>query len=331
MKAVRLYAKGDLRVEDIAAPASPGPGSVKLAVTAAGICGSDLHNFRTGQWISRSPSVPGHEFIGRVTALGAGVTDLAVGDRVVADSRFWCGDCAACLAGNRHLCARLGFVGEVCDGGFAEETVLPRRLLLKLPEAVPDDVAVMAEPVAVAIHAIKRLRMETGAPVLIAGCGPIGGLAALVLSESGDHPVYAADRNEARLALVCEVTGARPLALSREAAASLGIAYGIEATGSPAALGELIHCISPGGTVALVGIAHGTLDLDPNILVEREVSLTGCHAFRDELPDAVALLGRMQEKARRLIDRHIGLGEAPEAYGRLIAGAARGLKTVIRP
>ena len=330
MKAVRLHARGDLRVEDIDEPAPPQLGWVGLDVTAAGICGSDLHNFRTGQWISRSPSVPGHEFIGRVTALGAEVTDLAVGDRVVADSRFWRGDCAACRAGNGHLCASLGFVGEVCDGGFAAKTVLPRRLLLKLPDDVPDDVAVMAEPVAVALHAVRRLRMEHGTSVLIAGCGPIGGLAALVLAEMGGHQIYVADRHAGRAALVAEVTGAVPVSLARDPGQP-PVHYGIEATGSPAALGDLIRCIAPGGGVALVGIAHGTLDLDPNILVEREVSLIGCHAFRDELEEAVALLGRAAAKARRLIDRVITLDETPEAYRRLIAGESGGLKTVISP
>jgi (R,R)-butanediol dehydrogenase/meso-butanediol dehydrogenase/diacetyl reductase len=91
-----------------------------LRITAAGICGSDLHNFRTGQWISRSPSVAGHEFAAEVVELGAGVTGFALGDKVVADSRFWCGTCAACRRGLPQVCETLGFVGEVCDGGFAE-------------------------------------------------------------------------------------------------------------------------------------------------------------------------------------------------------------------
>ena len=175
MKAVRLHAQNDLRVESVPAPQAPAAGWVALDIIAAGICGSDLHNFRTGQWITRSPSIPGHELIGRVSALGGGVADLAIGDRVVADSRFWCGGCAACTAGDQHLCERLGFIGEICDGGFAEKTVLPRRLLHRLPEDLADDAAVMAEPVAVALHAVRRLRIEHDAPVLIAGCGPIGG------------------------------------------------------------------------------------------------------------------------------------------------------------
>lgn len=330
MKAARLHAKGDLRVEDIPAPASPQPGWVNIAVTAAGICGSDLHNFRTGQWISRSPSVPGHELIGTVTALGNGVDDLAIGDRVVADSRFWCGTCASCSAGRHHLCEKLGFVGEVCDGGFAEQSSLPRRLLHKLPDGIPDLAAVMAEPVAVALHAVNRLGAPVTAPVLIAGCGPIGGLAALVLSSMGHRDIRVADRNAQRLARVCEVTGARPVTLDA-ASAGPDVHHAIEATGSTAALASLLSTVATGSSIALVGIMHGRLDLDPNVLVEREISLIGCHAFRDELPDAIALLARTAEQAQRLVEREIAISDVPAAYQQLIAGDSPGPKTIVRP
>lgn len=330
MKAVRLHAKGDLRVEDIAEPAAPAPGWVNIAVTAAGICGSDLHNYRTGQWISRSPSVPGHELIGRVSALGAGVVDLAVGDRVVADSRFWCGACPACAAGRHHLCARLGFVGEVCDGGFAEQTSLPRRLLHQLPAAIPDNVAAMAEPTAVALHAVKRLRCGPGSAVLIVGCGPIGGLAALALAALGHTDIRVVDRNPRRLARVCESTGARPVSLET-AAAGGDVRFAIEATGSTAALASLVGCMAGGGAIALVGIMHDRIELDPNVLVEREISLIGCHAFSDEMPEAIALLARHAAAASRLIDTEVAIAGVPEAYRRLIAGEAHGLKTIVRP
>lgn len=330
MKAVRLHAKGDLRAEEIASPSAPAPGWVNLAVSAAGICGSDLHNFRTGQWISRSPSVPGHELIGRITAVGSGVQGLAIGDRVVADSRFWCGECAACQAGNHHLCEKLGFVGEACDGGFAEQLSLPSRLLHRVPEELPDTAAVMAEPVAVALHAVKRLNAPQDAPVLIAGCGPIGGLAALVLAEIGYRDIRVADRNPRRVARVQDVTGAR-LADLETAIPGGAVRHAIEATGSTMALRSLVELIGTGGAIALVGIMHGKIDLDPNILVEREISLIGCHAFRDELPEAISLLARCAARAQRLIDREIGISDVPQAYERLIAGDSEGLKTIIRP
>ncbi|MEI8714130.1 zinc-dependent alcohol dehydrogenase [Mesorhizobium sp. ISC11] len=333
MKAARLYGPGDLRVEDIATPGAPDAGWVKLRVDAAGICGSDLHNFRTGQWISRSPSTAGHELTGTVTAIGAGVDAFAIGDRVVADSRFWCGDCAQCQAGRRHLCASLGFVGEVCDGGFAEQAVLPARLLHIIGAGLDERVAAMAEPLAVALHAVRRLPKTTGS-VLVVGCGPIGGLAALLLSRTFAGTVLIADRNQSRCARVARVTGARIVDLSRDAVAAANanapLLAAIEATGSVAALNQLLGVLDPGGTIAMVGIFHGRLDIDPNTLVEREIGLLGCHAFADELPEAVRMLGELSEPLLALIDQEIGLDDIPAAYERLLAGRSDGLKTIIR-
>ncbi|WP_027035366.1 zinc-dependent alcohol dehydrogenase [Mesorhizobium ciceri] len=333
MKAARLYGPGDLRVEDIATPGVPDAGWVKLRVDAAGICGSDLHNFRTGQWISRSPSTVGHELTGTVTAIGAGVVSVAVGDRVVADSRFWCGDCAQCHGGRRHLCVSLGFVGEICDGGFAEQAVVPARLLHIIDAGLDERVAAMAEPLAVALHAVRRLPKTAGS-VLVVGCGPIGGLAALLLSRTFAGTVLVTDRNQARCARVAQVTGATIVDLNRDAiaaaTANAPLVAAVEATGSIAALNQLLGVVDPGGTIAMVGIFHGRLDIDPNTLVEREIGLLGCHAFADELPEAVRMLGELSEPLLALIDQEIGLDDIPAAYERLLAGRSDGLKTIIR-
>lgn len=335
MKAVRLYAAGDLRVEDIASPPAPGAGEVRVAVTAAGICGSDLHNFRTGAWISRAPSVAGHEFTGRVMAVGEGVAGLKIGDVVVADSRVTCGVCAACRGGRPNVCEKLGFVGEVCEGGFAEEVVLPASLLVKAPDNVDAAALAMAEPLAVALHAVKRLTVPAGSPVLIAGCGPIGGLAALVLSERHDGPLLVADRNADRAGRVAEVTGARIVGLTAEAVAE-GLAGRpllavLDATGHPGVIGTLLDLVSPGGTLALVGIGHGSLAIDPVRLVEREIALAGCHAFINELPEAVALMPRLEDRLLALVDETITLDDVPAAYARLLDGRSAGLKTIIKP
>lgn len=335
MKAVRLYAAGDLRVEDIAPPPAPRAGEVRIAVTAAGICGSDLHNFRTGAWISRSPSVAGHEFAGRVVAVGEGVAGLKAGDAVVADSRVTCGVCTACRSGRANVCEKLGFVGEVCEGGFAEEVVLPASLLVKAPVDVDAAALAMAEPLAVALHAVKRLAVPSGSPVLIAGCGPIGGLAALVLAKRHDGPLLVTDRNADRARRVAEVTGARIVDLTTEAVAEalagLPLLAVLDATGHPGVIGTLLDLISPGGTLALVGIGHGNLAIDPVRLVEREIALAGCHAFTDELPEAVALMPKLEDRLLALVDETIALDEVPAAYERLLAGRSAGLKTIIKP
>ncbi|NKC04810.1 zinc-dependent alcohol dehydrogenase [Brucella haematophila] len=334
MKAVRLYAAKDLRVENIDPPALLEPGWVRLKVSAAGICGSDLHNFSTGQWISRSPSVAGHEFAGVVTEIGAGVSGFKPGDTVIADSRYWCGECPACASGRHNVCSTLGFIGEVCDGGFAEETALPARLLVPYVADINPVVAAMGEPLSVALHAIRKQRLPSGEAVLVVGCGPIGGLVALLLSRLHDGPVLVCDRNEQRAGLVARVTGATSVRLNKTALEAVlsgkTLRYAIDATGNIAVLNAIIDVLSGGGSLALVGISHGKIELDPNILVEREISLIGCHAYQDELAEIAALLPELEASLVELIDREISLDEVPQAYDRLLAGQAEGLKTIIR-
>jgi (R,R)-butanediol dehydrogenase/meso-butanediol dehydrogenase/diacetyl reductase len=334
MKAARLYAAGDLRVETIPSPGAPQAGWVRLKVLAAGICGSDLHNYRTGQWISRSPCVVGHEFAGVVTEVGEGVGGFAPGDCVVADSRFSCGQCPACLSGRPNICLQLGFVGEACDGGFAEETALPARLLVKHEPRLNPAVAAMAEPLAVALHAVRRQAVPAGEPVLVVGCGCIGGLSALLLSRLHDGPLLVADRNTARARLVADAAAAQVVDLdeaSIRAALSGGVLrYAIDATGNIGILGRLVELVQGGGSIAILGITHGRLHLDPNLLVEREIALIGCHAFVDELPDAVALLPGLASTLETLIDAEIPIEAIPAAYGRLIAGETSALKTIVR-
>ncbi|WP_426239429.1 zinc-dependent alcohol dehydrogenase [Pararhizobium sp. DWP1-1-3] len=334
MRAARLYTAGDIRVEDIDIPGPLAPGWVRVAVTAAGICGSDIHNFRTGQWITRSPSVAGHEFAGVVTEVGAGVRTFTVGDTVVADSRFWCGECPACQNGRHNICDHLGFVGEICDGGFAEQTALPERLLVRYDPALDPAIAAMAEPLAVALHAVHRQAVPAGEPVLVIGCGPIGGLAALLLSRLHDGPVLVCDRNADRAGLVARATGALSVTLDTE---SLGdvlcgrvLRYALDATGHIDVLMRAIVLLGGGGSLSLVGITHGRVELDPNTLVEREIALIGCHAFTDELPEAVALLPGLAPALVKLIDREITIDAVPQAYERLLAGNVTGLKTIVR-
>ncbi|MDL2408426.1 alcohol dehydrogenase catalytic domain-containing protein [Rhizobium calliandrae] len=334
MKAVRLYDALDLRVEEVTRPSSPPAGYVTIDVRAAGICGSDIHNFRTGQWISRRPSTAGHEFCGRVSAVGNGVEDVLIGDFVAADSRFYCGQCEACKSGRTNVCEHLGFVGEVCDGGFAEQVELPARLVFKHDPSLDPLVAAMAEPLAVALHAVRRLNPPQGEAVILIGCGTIGGLCGLLLSHLHDGKLLFADLNGNRAEMVAGICGGSVVALDKsQARAALGDArlrYAVDATGSTRAIAQGIDLLDGGGAFALVGISHGKLDLDPNILVEREISLLGCHAFEGELGDAIALLPKLQSSLLQFSEVLNSLDEIPDAYRRLMDGRTNKLKTIIR-
>ncbi|SER80119.1 (R,R)-butanediol dehydrogenase / meso-butanediol dehydrogenase / diacetyl reductase [Tranquillimonas rosea] len=328
MRAVRLHGIRDLRVEDMPPAAAPGPGEIALRVTAAGICGSDLHNFATGAWISRAPSVAGHELTGVVTACGAGADHVEAGDRVLVDSRVVCGTCAACRADLPQICEALGFVGEVVDGGFAESVTLPARNILRAPTGVADRHLAMAEPLAVALHALNKLAAPDGAPIAIAGCGAIGGLAALLAHGRG-HPLVLIDRSTDRAGLVSEVTGGAVATLH-----SLGpdpVRHAIDATGATAVIGGLLDALAGGGGVALVGIGGTDLQVDPVQLVERETSLIGCHAFGHELAEVAGLMPQLGAALDRFIDAEIPLAAVPDAYARHLSGDVAGLKTIVRP
>lgn len=335
MKALRFYGKQDIRLEDIPPPSHIPPGHVRLQVLAAGVCGSDLHNLKTGQWISQLPVTPGHEFCARITELGAGVSGFAVGERVVVDSRANCGDCDHCRSGAGNLCRHMGFVGEVCDGGFAEQSVQPQHRLLKVADGVADEVAALAEPLGVALRVLTRLKATPGAPVLIAGGGPIGGLAAILLRELDDRPVYLIERNTARARLLQEVCGVIPVegdgAAIHAAMQGSEPVFCIEATGNAAVLETLVQTVAAGGRIALVGLSAGPTPLSSNTLVEREIELVGCSVFRDEQRQAVQLLERLSPLLTQVIDGPVSLGEIIAVYQAAGSGASARLKTIIKP
>ncbi|WP_119272613.1 zinc-dependent alcohol dehydrogenase [Taklimakanibacter deserti] len=330
MKVVRLYSKNDLRVEEIEAPDVLAPLEVRVRVLAAGICGSDIHNFRTGQWISRSPSTAGHEFAGIVTQVGDSVLSLRVGDRVVADSRVVCGRCRNCVEGYPQICEKLGFVGEVVDGGFAEEVVLDCALLHKVDEFADARVLAMAEPTAVALHTLKRLAAPADSAILIVGCGPIGAICGILARHRG-HRLLLADKSPDRASLVARITAGQVIDLQAATQPRDLPRFAIDATGSPPVVSQLVHIMPGGGAIALVGLGSGDLSISANLLVEKEIRLTGCHAFNDELPGAIRACQEYSNDFSAILDAEITLDDVPRAYESIIAGRSKAPKTIIRP
>lgn len=330
MRAVRLYDREDLRTEIIDMAKEPEADEVRIKVAFAGICGSDIHNYKTGQWISRRPSTAGHEISGWVDEIGSSVSGLTKGDTVAVDSRYYCGRCAACMDKHHHLCEDLGFVGEAIDGGFAEYVTVPAHLALKCEPRMPLDVAALAEPLAVALHALNRVDNGKAETLYIIGCGPIGALIALASSILSDRKLLVNDLDHSRVSLVCQATGAIDLPLNDYIEGRGGERPGhiIDTTGNVAVIGSLLKRVR-GVTLGLVGIGSGSIDVDPVQLVEREVSLVGCHAFADELPKAIALLQTYPDRFRPLIEHRISLENTPSEYDRICKGDAVGIKTLI--
>jgi (R,R)-butanediol dehydrogenase/meso-butanediol dehydrogenase/diacetyl reductase len=185
MLAVRWHARGDVRVEEVPPPAPPGPGELQLQVRWCGICGTDLEEWLSGPVFipaavphpltgARAPLILGHEFAGVVIAVGAGVTGPLPGQRVAVDTIVSCGSCHWCQRGEVTRCPALGALGLHGDGGLAELCNAPARMCLPVPDTVADDEAALAEPLAVAVRALRRGGLRPGERVAVVGAGTVG-------------------------------------------------------------------------------------------------------------------------------------------------------------
>lgn len=332
MKSARLHEKRDIRFEEVPMAPIPEAGQVRVKVAYAGICGSDIHNFKTGQWITRKPSIAGHEFSGVIESAGNGVSDFKVGDRVAADSRVYCGECPNCRSAHQHLCDKLGFIGEAIDGGFAEYITLPAHLLVKCKPEARLDVAALAEPLAVALHALAKVNAPKGSPILIIGCGPIGALCAMAANLIDERILLVSDINQDRQTHICSLTGANPVDLNTfdqfDNQTQKPVRHIIDTTGNVGVISQLIGQLS-GASLALVGIGEGSFTLDPVHLVEREIAIVGCHAFSTELAKAVRMLETYPNDFAALIGPMISLEQVPAVYDHISSGRAEGIKTMI--
>jgi threonine dehydrogenase-like Zn-dependent dehydrogenase len=278
-----------------------------VAVEWAGLCGSDLHVMRSGAWVASWPATLGHEIFGRVQRTGERVT-LMPGTPVIADSRVPCGACTACMAADLDRCEHPAFVGEAFPGGFATHCVLPARNLQAVPESLNGAVAVLAEPLAVVLHALDQLD-GTPARVAILGHGPIGALAQIELRRR--HPDVHVDVAEPA---ALRAGFARALgAATADAAAELSGGYDlvIDAAGYAMSLPDAVRLAGPSAQILLLALGDHEAFVRPSELVERRLRIVGCNAFVSELPAAVALLAAEGWRYAPVVTEAISLDELP--------------------
>ncbi|GAA1709913.1 L-idonate 5-dehydrogenase [Kribbella yunnanensis] len=297
MKAVVVHGPGDVRVEERPDP-SPGRDEVLVAMEWGGICGSDIsyaQHGSSGTAILRHPLVLGHEVAGRIAVLGAGVSAYGVGDAVTVHPASPSSEpLPGLIAGRTNLHREVRYFGSAAfspheDGGFSSYRVVRADQLRALPAGLSTRVAALAEPLAVALHAVGRLGAVRGQTVFVNGAGSIGSLVVAALKARGAARVLCADVNADALAMASAV-GADELFDAREALPT-DIALVVEASGVSAALGGVLRATARGGTVVQVG--NLPMAPTPSVLadlVSREIMWTGSYRFVDEIAEAVALL-----------------------------------------
>lgn len=324
MLACVVHGAHDLRIDTLPTP-EPGPGLVAIDVAYGGVCGSDMHYVThggIGDFPLREPMVLGHEVSGTVAALGDGVAGVPpVGSAVTVYPASPCGHCPECLDGRANVCRDTRYLGSSMryphtQGGFAQRIVVRPDQVVALPAGVDLRRGALAEPLSVALHAVRRAGDVRGKRVLVTGAGPIGALVVAVLRHEGAAQIAVSDL----------LDGA--LAISRAAGATATVRaddpddpnwpdevdIAIDASGSPHGVAAGAARLVRGGRLVLLGILPpGQTPFPGNLVVTRELEVVGAFRFHDEIHDAVRLLADGLD-VEAVITGVVPLAEAARAF-----------------
>ncbi|MCP4007601.1 MAG: alcohol dehydrogenase catalytic domain-containing protein [bacterium] len=300
MKAVRLYEGPEVRVEDVPEP-EVGPDQLRVAIQAAGLCGTDLHAAHGRLPVPNLPVIMGHEGAGIVEVVGEGVSGFSPGDRVLLLPSETCGTCPACEAGHLGLCPGAQIFGMARDGTFAEKITVPAACALPLPgEIAFEHGAILADAVATAYHAVAtRAGISGGERVVVLGCGGVGYHAILLARLMGAKTVVAADASAGALRravqagadFTVDVTAPNARKAIRQAAGGGGPELVIEYAGKKASVELAMASVARGGRVIVGGVGMESPELGPLVsFVGKEIGVLGSMGYtRDELKQVVQL------------------------------------------
>jgi threonine dehydrogenase-like Zn-dependent dehydrogenase len=341
MRALVYHGPNDIGVEERVDP-EPGPGEVLLRITATGICGSDLHGY-TGENKRRHPGqIMGHETVGRIVAVGPDVSDpdLEPGRVATVNPVIGCGECAQCATGTEQLCPRRKVIGvdrEIASA-FAELMAAPARNVVVLPQDVPEEYGALVEPLSVGYHAATGGRVGSDDAVLVVGGGPIGQACALAARRLGVEQVVVSEPSTARRGLVGKLgfatidptTGDLPdqvqAALGRPATAVL------DAVGTSRTLGDGLRASSLGARIVLVGMGSRELTLAAYDVSTFERSIIGSFTYPSrEFRETAAWVASRPDGLQHLVDRRVGLDDAPGAFAGLASGELDASKIMVFP
>jgi len=343
MKSLLLSAYNQLEIAEMPLPAV-GAGELLVRVEACGICGSDVHGYDGSSGRRIPPIVMGHEAAGTVAAIGSGVTDFAVGDRVTFDSTVYCGECAFCRRGEVNLCDNRQVIGVSCGdyrrhGAFAEFVTVPARIAYRLPESISFSEAAMLEATSVALHAVQVSQPKGGETALVIGAGMIGLLTVQAARAAGCSRVFAADVDETRLKLAKQVgadevllaSGAALVARVMELTDGRGVDLAYEAVGRNETVAGAIDCTRKGGTVTLIGNIQPEVTLPLQKVVTRQLRLQGSCASAGEYPQAIELIASGKIDVGPLITAVAPLEEGPRWFERLHGREPNLMKVILTP
>ena len=329
MLAVVMHGAKDLRVEQREASAVL-PGEVRVRVAVGGICGSDLSYYRKGgvaDFKIREPLTLGHEVAGEIIEIAAPTAGLTVGRRVAINPSRPCLVCPFCRTGRENLCVDMKFLGSAArnphvQGAFSESVVVRADQCIPIPDGLPFTVAACGEPLAVALHAVRRAGEVMGRRVLVTGAGPIGLLCLAAAIRAGAAHVTVTDLTPEPLAIATRMGADEVIVVSGEvdhlaqaASTHAGFDVAFEATGAPASLAALPLLMRKGGRIVQVGMfPPGELPLGMNVLITREIDLIGSFRFDQEFAMAIELLAENKIDVTPILSGLYPIASALDAF-----------------
>jgi L-iditol 2-dehydrogenase len=339
MKILQFNGPWQFSIEEVPTP-SFGPEELLIRADAVGICGSDVHGF-TGESGRRKPGmVMGHEVAGTVVNAGDEVGSLRPGDRVAVYPTLGCGICRHCLGGMEHICPDKRILGVNAGqwGAMADFFICHQRQAFRLDPEVDPAIGLFAEPLAVALHAVNRMRPARNAILAIVGAGTIGLALLLVLRDLGFELVFIIDKIDEKLALA-QAFGAKTIQADRDLATQVIAdetggrrANGVfEAVGLAATVRIAYDLCDFGGAVVLIGNLAKEFTLPLQGVTSNETTIHGSYGFnRTEFAEAVHLASKKETLLRQLISGSCSLEETPGVMDRMARGKLNALKMVIR-
>lgn len=343
MKALVLETYNHFEFKEVEQPV-PSADEVLVKVAAVGICGSDVHGMDGSTGRRKPPIIMGHEASGEIVALGSAVTDWFLGDRVTFDSTIYKLDDWFTRRGMYNLSDHRVVLGVSCDdyrrhGAFAEYVVVPKHILYRLPEQVSYTQAAMAEPVAVALHAVSLGQPRIHDSAVVVGAGMIGLFVIQLLKVAGCSPIIAIDRDDDKLQLAAKLGATHCMQSTspelEEAVLDLTDGRGAdqvyEAVGISETVQRAIGSVRKGGTVTLLGNLAAEIDFPLQSVVTRQIKVQGSCAICGEYPAVLELIASGKVNVDALISAEASLSEGAVWFKRLYEQEKGLVKVILKP
>lgn len=332
-----MTAPGKIEFREIETPV-PKAGEVLIRIMKIGVCGSDIHVWHGKHPFTSYPVTQGHEVSGEIAALGAGVENLEVGQKVTIQPQVVCGKCYPCRHGKYNLCETLKVMGFQTTGVASEYFAVDVAKVTPLPQEMSFDEGAMIEPLAVAVHAVRKFGDMQGIRVAVLGAGPIGILVAQAAKGMGAESVLITDISDLRLekARQCGVdfcVNTREADFGEALVSSFGpdkadVIY--DCAGNNVTMGQAIRCARKGSTIILVAVFAGMAEVDLAVLNDHELDLNTTMMYRNEdYLEAIELVRAGKVDLKPLISKHFAFRDYAEAYRYIDENRETTMKVII--